>query len=43
MKDIRVHHEWGSLKEAVVGTAVSLHVPTWSDEYEFPTPSVVGE
>ena len=38
--DIKVHHEWGTLKEAVVGTARSLRVPTWSDEYEFVTPEV---
>lgn len=37
---IAVHHEWGALKEAVVGTATSLRVPTWSDEYEFVTPEV---
>ena len=40
MKEISVHHEWGALKEAVVGTAVSLRVPNWSDEYEFLTPEV---
>lgn len=40
MKEISVHHEWGTLKEAVVGTAVSLRVPNWSDEYEFLTPEV---
>lgn len=40
MKEISVHHEWGTLKEAVVGTAVSLRVPTWSDEYEFVTPEI---
>ena len=40
MKEISVHHEWGTLKEAVVGTAVSLRVPNWSDEYEFVTPEV---
>lgn len=38
MKEIKVHHEWGRLKEAVVGTAESLRVPNWSDEYEFLTP-----
>lgn len=40
MKEISVHHEWGTLKEAVVGTAVSLRVPNWSDEYDFLTPEV---
>lgn len=40
MKEIRVHHEWGTLNEAVVGTAVSLRVPDWSDEYEFVTPDI---
>lgn len=40
MKEIKVHHEWGTLKEAVVGTAVSLRVPNWSDEYEFLTPEI---
>jgi hypothetical protein len=40
MIEIRVHHEWGKLKEAIVGTAVSMCVPTWSDEYEFTTPEV---
>ena len=40
MNEIRVHHEWGALKEAVVGTAVSLRVPDWSAEYEFLTPEV---
>jgi hypothetical protein len=40
MKEIKVHHEWGTLKEAVVGTAVSLRIPAWSDEYEFLTPEV---
>jgi len=38
--EIKVHHEWGTLKEAVVGTAVSLRVPNWSDEYEFVTPEI---
>ena len=38
--EIKAHHEWGALKEAVVGTAVSLRVPNWSDEYEFVTPEV---
>jgi glycine amidinotransferase len=40
MLDIGVHHEWGTLKEAVVGTAVSLRVPNWSEEYEFLTPEI---
>lgn len=40
MTEISVHHEWGTLKEAVVGTAVSLCVPNWSDEYEFVTPEI---
>jgi glycine amidinotransferase len=40
MQEISVHHEWGVLKEAVVGTAVSLRVPNWSDEYEFVTPEI---
>ena len=35
--EIKVEHEWGALKEAVVGTAVSMRVPAWSDEYEFVT------
>ena len=30
--EIKVHHEWGKLKEAIVGTAVSLRVPTRSDD-----------
>ncbi len=38
--DIKVHHEWGKLKEAVVGTPIGLRMPTWSDEYEFLTPDV---
>lgn len=39
-REIEVHHEWGALKEAIVGTAVSLRIPNWSDEYEFVTPEV---
>jgi len=38
--DIKVHHEWGKLKEAIVGTPIGLRMPTWSDEYEFLTPDV---
>ncbi len=38
--NISVHHEWGTLKEAVVGTPDSLLVPNWSDEYEFVIPEV---
>ncbi|MCO5183406.1 MAG: hypothetical protein M9928_21015 [Anaerolineae bacterium] len=38
--DIKVHHEWGTLKEAIVGTAVSMRIPNWSDEYEFVTPEI---
>ncbi|WP_406657018.1 arginine deiminase-related protein [Methanolobus sp. ZRKC2] len=40
MTAIKVHHEWGKLKEAIVGTAVSMRIPEWSDEYEFVTPEV---
>ena len=39
-KEIKAHHEWGTLKEAVVGTAESLRVPDWSDEYEFVTQEI---
>ena len=38
--EIRVNHEWGTLKEAIVGTATSVRIPAWSDEYEFLTPTV---
>lgn len=40
ISEIKVHHEWGTLKEAVVGTAVSMRIPNWSDEYEFVTPEI---
>lgn len=40
MKKIEVNYEWGKLKEVVVGTATSLRVPNWSDEYEFVTPKI---
>lgn len=35
--DIGVYHEWGTLKEAIVGTAESVRIPLWSDEYIFLT------
>lgn len=38
--EIKVHHEWGALKEAIVGTAETLLVPAWSDEYEFLIPEI---
>jgi len=36
-KAINVNHEWGKLKEAVVGIASDMRIPNWSNEYEFLT------
>ncbi|MCO5191836.1 MAG: arginine deiminase-related protein [Anaerolineae bacterium] len=38
--NISVNHEWGTLKEAVVGTPISMRIPNWSDEYEVVTKEV---
>lgn len=35
---VSVASEWGELKEAIVGTADTLHVPVWTEEYEFSPP-----
>lgn len=33
-KQISVHHEWGALKEVIVGRGEDLIVPSWSDQIE---------
>ena len=38
--EISVNHEWGTLKEAIVGTAESMRIPLWSDEYVFLTADI---
>ena len=38
--EISVNHEWGTLKEAIVGTAESTRIPLWSDEYVFLTADI---
>lgn len=40
MREIKVNHEWGTLKEAIIGTAKSVRVPLWSNEYEFLTTDI---
>ena len=40
MNEIKVNHEWGMLKEAIVGTAESVRIPLWSDEYVFLTTDI---
>ena len=32
---VAVHHEWGTLKEAIVGIGESMIVPPWSEEYAY--------
>jgi N-dimethylarginine dimethylaminohydrolase len=35
---IGVHHEWGALREAIVGIGDGVTIPTWTEEYVFLTP-----
>jgi glycine amidinotransferase len=32
---VKVHHEWGVLKEAIVGIGETMIIPRWSEEYEY--------
>ena len=32
---IKVHHEWGALKEAIVGIGETMIIPRWSEEYAY--------
>ena len=32
---VKVHHEWGALKEAIVGIGETMIIPRWSEEYEY--------
>ena len=36
---IGVRHEWGALRETIVGIGDGITVPTWTDEYTFLTPA----
>ena len=32
---VKVHHEWGALKEAIVGIGETMIIPRWSDAYAY--------
>lgn len=35
IKKVSVNHEWGTLREVIVGSINNLTVPVWTDEYTF--------